>query len=102
MVPEAYGGPGGDFLHQSVICEELGYSGQMSTTLQTHSDLISAYVMALGTEEQKKHWLPKMVTGRPFLPTASAWRWRWKRPMGDRIRRTSSSGSSRSRASAAW
>jgi len=63
MVPEAYGGPGGDFLHQSVICEELGYSGQMSTTLQTHSDLISAYIMALGTEEQKKHWLPKMVTG---------------------------------------
>src|SRR5262245_56849638 len=51
MVPEQYGGPGADFLHQSIICEELGYSGQMSTTLQTHTDIISVYIQVLGTEE---------------------------------------------------
>ena len=60
---EEYGGPGGDFLHQSVICEELGYSGQMSTTLQTHNDIIAPYIDILGSEEQKRQWLPRMVTG---------------------------------------
>jgi acyl-CoA dehydrogenase len=58
-----YGGAGGDFLHQCVLCEELGYSGQMSTTLQTHNDIIAPYIEMLGTPEQKKKWLPKMVTG---------------------------------------
>mgnify|MGYP003343342241 CR=1 FL=1 len=46
-----------------MICEELGYSGQMSTTLQTHNDIIAPYIEMLGTPEQKRHWLPKMVTG---------------------------------------
>jgi acyl-CoA dehydrogenase len=63
MVPEEYGGAGASFLHQSIICEELGYTGQMSTTLQTHTDIISVYIHVLGTEEQKQKWLPKMVTG---------------------------------------
>ncbi len=58
-----YGGAGGDFLHLSIIDEELGYSGQSSFTIQTHTDIVSAYIEALGTEEQKKRWLPKMVTG---------------------------------------
>ncbi len=58
-----YGGAGGDFLHLSIIDEELGYSGQSSFTIQTHTDIVSAYIEALGTEEQKQRWLPKMVTG---------------------------------------
>ncbi|MBF9033746.1 acyl-CoA dehydrogenase [Rhodobacterales bacterium HKCCE2091] len=62
-VPEEYGGAGGDFLHLSVIDEELGYTGQASFTIQTHTDIVAAYVEALGTEEQKRRWLPRMVTG---------------------------------------
>jgi alkylation response protein AidB-like acyl-CoA dehydrogenase len=62
-VEEQYGGAGGDFLHLSVIDEELGYSGQMSFTIQTHTDIVAAYIEALGTEEQKKRWLPAMVRG---------------------------------------
>jgi acyl-CoA dehydrogenase len=62
-VDPEYGGPGGDFLHLSIIDEELGYSGQASFTIQTHTDIVAAYVEALGTEEQKHRWLPRMVRG---------------------------------------
>ncbi|WP_333826551.1 acyl-CoA dehydrogenase family protein [Pararhodobacter sp.] len=62
VAPE-YGGAGGDFLHLSIIDEELGYTGQGSFTIQTHTDIVAAYVEALGSEEQKRRWLPRMVTG---------------------------------------
>lgn len=58
-----YGGAGGDFLHLSIIDEELGYTGQASFTIQTHTDIVAAYVEALGTDEQKRRWLPGMVKG---------------------------------------
>ncbi|WP_249730000.1 MULTISPECIES: acyl-CoA dehydrogenase family protein [unclassified Chelatococcus] len=58
-----YGGIGGDFLHLCIIDEELGYTGQSSFTIQTHTDIVAAYLEALGTEEQKQRWLPRMVTG---------------------------------------
>ena len=58
-----YGGAGADFRYMCVVDEELGYTGQASFTIQTHTDIVSAYVEALGTEEQKKRWLPKMVSG---------------------------------------
>lgn len=61
--PEAYGGPGADFRYMCVVDEELGYTGQSSFTIQTHTDIISAYLEALGTEEQKLYWLPRMVRG---------------------------------------
>ncbi len=62
-VPVAYGGPGADFRYLCVVDEELGYTGQASFTIQTHTDIIAAYVETLGTEEQKLRWLPPMVRG---------------------------------------
>ncbi len=62
-VSEEYGGAGGGFLHLSIIDEELGYTGQSSFTIQTHTDIVASYIEALGTDEQKKRWLPRMVTG---------------------------------------
>ena len=58
-----YGGAGGDFRYLCIVDEELGYTGQASFTIQTHTDIVAAYVEALGTKDQKKRWLPKMVTG---------------------------------------
>jgi acyl-CoA dehydrogenase len=62
-IPPQYGGPGADFLYMCVVDEELGYTGQASFTIQTHTDIIAAYLEALGTEEQKLKWLPRMVLG---------------------------------------
>jgi alkylation response protein AidB-like acyl-CoA dehydrogenase len=58
-----YGGAGGDFRYLCIVDEELGYTGQASFTIQTHTDIVAAYVEALGSKEQKRKWLPKMVTG---------------------------------------
>lgn len=60
---EAYGGGGGDFRYLCIVDEELGYTGQNSFTIQTHTDIVAAYIEALGTEDQKKKWLPKMAAG---------------------------------------
>ncbi len=62
-VPEAYGGAGADFRYLCIIDEELGYTGQASFTIQTHTDIVAGYIEALGTEAQKKTWLPRMVKG---------------------------------------
>ena len=62
-VPEEYGGAGADFRYLCIIDEELGYTGQASFTIQTHTDIVAGYIEALGTEEQKKTWLPRMVKG---------------------------------------
>ena len=64
-VAEAYGGPGGDFLFNAIVHEELaqGAAVSLSACLIAHSDIIAAYLSELGSEEQKKKWLPKMVSG---------------------------------------
>lgn len=61
-VPEQYGGLGLDFRYNAVIDEELGYLGALAgTTLQ--SDITVDYIVRFGSEEQKKHYLPKMISG---------------------------------------
>jgi alkylation response protein AidB-like acyl-CoA dehydrogenase len=63
-VPVEYGGPGGDFLHRMVLAEELGYSragASMATALI--GDGTCEILHSNGTEEQRRHWLPRMVTG---------------------------------------
>lgn len=63
--PEAYGGIGAGFEYSCVILEEAGRQGFMSlaTNLAVHSDIVAPYLIHLGTEEQKRHWLPKLASG---------------------------------------
>jgi alkylation response protein AidB-like acyl-CoA dehydrogenase len=63
QVPEAYGGPGGDFRLNMVVAEEVSYSGLSQATFSVHSDIVAGYVLTYGTEAQKQAWLPKMVSG---------------------------------------
>lgn len=61
-VPEQYGGLGLDFGYNAVIDEELAYFGSSSgITLQ--SDIVADYVANYGSEEQKAHYLPRMISG---------------------------------------
>ena len=62
-VPEADGGPGGDFLHSAVITEEMARVGAVAPTFYLQSDIIAPYLVHFGTEEQKRRWLPGMVSG---------------------------------------
>jgi acyl-CoA dehydrogenase len=62
-VPEEYGGLGLDYLFDVVVFEEIARSGFTGPGFMIHCDLVATYVRSFGTEEQKRHWLPKMVSG---------------------------------------
>ncbi|MAA73295.1 MAG: acyl-CoA dehydrogenase [Salinisphaeraceae bacterium] len=61
-VPEEYGGAGGSFAHESVVYEELAYAGNTSWAKAVH-EIAAHYIVGCGTQEQKRDWLPRLVSG---------------------------------------
>lgn len=62
-VPEEYGGVGVDFRYNAVVDEEIANMGLSGIGFGLHSDIAVPYIMAYGTEEQKKKYLPGCVNG---------------------------------------
>jgi acyl-CoA dehydrogenase len=62
-VPEEYGGGGGDFTHEAVLLHEQTMTGEGSLGLAVHSGIVTGYVAAYGTPEQKRRWLPGLCGG---------------------------------------
>ncbi|MGG6431854.1 acyl-CoA dehydrogenase family protein [Anoxybacillus sp. D401a] len=62
-VDETYGGFGADFGYSVVINEELEKVGSSLVGIGLHNDIVVPYIASYGTEEQKKKWLPKCVSG---------------------------------------
>ena len=60
-VPEEYGGGGGSFAHEAVVLEELAQAGvHFGSAIQS---TVAHYILAYGSEEQKRRWLPLMARG---------------------------------------
>jgi (2S)-methylsuccinyl-CoA dehydrogenase len=68
-IPEEFGGLGLGKESMCVVSEELsrGYIGVGS--IGTRSEIAAELILTGGTEEQKRHWLPKLASGE-VLPTA--------------------------------
>lgn len=64
-MPEEYGGAGATFRMSAVIIEELSRLGfgALASNVSVHSDIVAPYILHLGNERQKKHWLPKLISG---------------------------------------
>ncbi|MGX7927899.1 acyl-CoA dehydrogenase family protein [Tsuneonella sp. HG094] len=62
-VPEEYGGLGLDYLFDVVVFEELWRVGASGPGFLVHTDLVASYILAFGSDDQKRHWLPRMVSG---------------------------------------
>jgi len=63
-IPDEYGGGGGGFLDTVVVIEEIAYALATGITgFTTHSDIVANYLLHLGSEAQKRAWLPDMASG---------------------------------------
>src|SRR6202161_2167486 len=72
QVPEEFGGAGGDFRYNAVVIEELSYSGFAgpATDFSVHNDVCCGYLLSYGSPEQKRKWLPRMVSGESVCAIA--------------------------------
>jgi acyl-CoA dehydrogenase len=63
FVSPEYGGMGGDFLYSVIVTEELTKTNQAGLAAMLHTDMIVPYIDTFGSEEIKKKYLPRCVTG---------------------------------------
>jgi acyl-CoA dehydrogenase len=69
-LPEEYGGGGGDFGHCAVLIEEMASANISGLGFYLHSDIIAPYILRLGSDAQKRRWLPKCASGECILAIA--------------------------------
>ncbi len=63
-VDEEHGGMGArDFRFNAVVSEEISRVGANGLGFPVHTDIIVPYISSLGTPEQKRRWLPGLVSG---------------------------------------
>ena len=69
-VPEAYGGLGLDFGYNAIVDEEAAYHGGVALGFSLQSDIVVNYLVTYGSDEQKAHWLPRLVSGETITAIA--------------------------------
>jgi acyl-CoA dehydrogenase len=63
-IPEQYGGSGLDLAGKCAIEEEMGRTNYgFATLIGNHTGISTAGIVALGSEQQKKKYLPRMASG---------------------------------------
>lgn len=66
------GGSGMDPLASVILAEELGRStfGGVAITALVHTDMASVHIQNAGSEAQRRHWLPRVISGEVITAVA--------------------------------
>jgi alkylation response protein AidB-like acyl-CoA dehydrogenase len=65
VYPEEYGGSGADTLSGVLVVEGLArYDASVALTVASHTSLATGHIFQFGSEEQRRRYLPDMVSGR--------------------------------------
>ncbi|MDP5182127.1 acyl-CoA dehydrogenase family protein [Blastococcus sp. BMG 814] len=63
-VPEEYGGGGvKDFRYNAILSAEVSRAGASGLGFTLQNDVVAPYLIGLTTDEQKRRWLPGLVSG---------------------------------------
>ena len=64
IVPEEYGGAGLGYIEYAIIIEELSrVDGSVGIIVAAHTSLCSNHIYKMGSEEQRRRYLPKLAAG---------------------------------------
>ena len=64
IFPEEFGGAGLGYIDYSIIIEELSrVDGSVGIIVAAHTSLCSNHIYKMGSEEQRRRYLPKLATG---------------------------------------
>lgn len=66
-LPEEYGGSGLDRSFAALVIEEQARAGLSGPSIMIHSYIVMNYLLNYGTEEQKRYWLPKGISGEAIM-----------------------------------
>ena len=61
--PEEYGGFGKDFVTSTIVNEYLGAGHSFSVAIAAHTGIGTLPILYFGTDEQKKKYIPKLISG---------------------------------------
>jgi acyl-CoA dehydrogenase len=63
--PESYGGQGGDYVHEAVLCEEMARTGSGGTAagIGAHINIATPPIWKFGSEDQKQRYLVPAIAG---------------------------------------
>jgi short-chain 2-methylacyl-CoA dehydrogenase len=64
LIPEEYGGAGGDTVSYAIAIEELTrIDSSVAITVAAHTSLGTMPILLFGNDEQKERWLPDLASG---------------------------------------
>jgi acyl-CoA dehydrogenase len=69
-IPEEYGGGGGTFAHDLIVFESQARAGDTAWGNGVHSGIVAHYILAYGTEDQRRRWLPRLASGELIAAVA--------------------------------
>jgi acyl-CoA dehydrogenase len=69
-IPAEYGGGGADFRFEIALMERLGRKYALNFAIPLHNAVVAPYLVRYASEEQKRRWLPRAVSGEAILAIA--------------------------------